>query len=101
MRVIVVAAGLLGGLGVVGFAAANIPPASLPPARISASPPPAFVAEQPPTAALQAALGPASPEMRRMHKRKAKPRAGATGAKIALPKQCAGGKPNTAARPYC
>lgn len=101
MRVIVVVAGLLGGLGVVGLAAANIPPASPPTARISASPPPSVEAEEPHTAAVQAARGPASPEMRRMHKRKAKPRAVATGAKIALPKQCSSGAPNIAARPYC
>jgi hypothetical protein len=96
MRAVVVAAGLLGAVGVIGLASARIPPASpAPPTPVAAVNAPSAAAPhvEAPTAVL-------TQELRRMRKHKAKPK-GAVGARLALPKACAGGKPNTAAKPYC
>jgi hypothetical protein len=92
MRVFVVMAGLLGGLSAVGFAAANIPSP-----RIEAAP----IAQAMEQLIPQTALGPAKPEIRRIHKRKPKSKTAATGTKVAMPAQCMGGKPNISARPVC
>jgi hypothetical protein len=95
MRVVVVLAGMLGGLGVVGLAAANIASP-----KIYVGPSSANAGEQPPSGS-QAGFGAATQEIRRIQKRKPKAKTGATGTKVALPAQCVGGKPNIAARAVC
>ena len=95
MRIAVIVAGLLGAVSVMGFAGAKIGHA----ATGSSSGPSAMQAPEnsEPAAAWKVA---GVEELRRIKKRKAKPKS-ASGAKLALPARCAGGGPNTAARPVC
>lgn len=95
MRAIVVLAGLLGAVGVVGFASARIPPAATGVQLEVADEQLSLAAPQP---GVRAPV--LTQEARRLKKRKARAK-GPTGAKLALPKACEGGRPNWAAKPYC
>ena len=97
MRIVVAVAGVLGGLGVVGLAMANIPASQV---RQTAAPRAEIVT---PVAAVAHSPATVAPDVHRLKKRKLKSKvaSGNVGAKLALPKQCANGAPNTLGKPYC